>query len=153
MKSLTITGLLVGIVVLLAASPPSADNGPDWWPNTTGNPVIEEWYSDIPWTQKLGTFRGNEIDEPIVLPFEALGQDEKADCKTHNLTDEACMLELGINNVLGTLRIDTLYNDQHNLIKKAEYCKNQDHPNNPPCIEVKLELSSFWTRSKRSARG
>src|SRR5262245_30897321 len=109
MKSLAITGLLAGIVVLLAASPPSARDGdtrPAWWPNTTGKPVIKEWYSDIPWTQKLGTYRGNEIDEPLVLPFEALGLEERTFCNTHQLKDEACMLEFGINNILGTLRTD-----------------------------------------------
>ena len=56
------------------------------------------------------------------------------------------MLELGINNVLGTLRTDTLYNPQQTKITDAQECKDPTIP----CIEVMLELSSFWTRSNGS---
>ena len=106
-----------------------------------------EWYSDIPWHQKLGTFAGNEIDEALVLPYEALGEQEKAFCTNNKLTPEDCMIETGINNILGTLRTDTLYNPLDPKIKAAKECQ----PNSQPCIEVKLELSSFWTRSMGSA--
>src|SRR5262245_56512663 len=155
MRSLTITGLIaaliVGTVVLLAAAPPSTRcqaNGdrPDFWPGTNGPPVVQEWYSDVPWHQKLGTVAGNEIDEALVLPYEALGEDEKTFCTNHKLTPEDCMLELGINNVLGTCRTDRLYNPQQTEIRDAQECKDPTLP----CIEVKLELSSFWTRSTGS---
>jgi hypothetical protein len=124
MRSLSITGLIavltVGTVVLLAAAPPSAQdqetgNRPPFWPGTKGRPVLKEWYTDIPWHQKLGTFAGNEIDEALVLPFEPLGEQERKFCTDHKLTQEDCMLELGINNVLGTLRTDSCH-----VIKKIE---------------------------------
>ena len=108
--------------------------------------MVKEWYTDIPWHQKLGTFAGNEIDEALILPYEALGDQEKTFCTNHKLTPEDCMLELGINNVLGTLRTDTLYNPQQTKITDAQECKDPTLP----CIEVMLELSSFWTRSNGS---
>jgi hypothetical protein len=155
MRSLTITGLIaaliVGTVVLLAAASPSAQdqetgNRAPFWPGTNGRPVVKEWYTDIPWHQKLGTFAGNEIDEALLLPYEALGEQEKNFCTNHKLTPEDCMLELGINNVLGTLRTDTLYNPQEAKIRNAKECRDSTLP----CIEVMLELSSFWTRSTGS---
>ena len=155
MRRLTITGLIaaltVGTVVLLASAPPSAQdqetgNRAPFWPGTKGRPVLKEWYTDIPWHQKLGTFAGNEIDEALVLPYEALGEPEKKFCTDHKLTPEDCMLELGINNVLGTLRTDTLYNPQGAKIRNAKECQDPTLP----CIEVELELSSFWTRRKGS---
>ena len=42
------------------------------WPSTTGNAALTEEYSDIPWTQKLGTYRGNEFDQALVLPYGAI---------------------------------------------------------------------------------
>src|SRR4029079_19576325 len=125
--------LVAGTVVLLAATPPSApaqdasaqdpsaedpsvrdvqDRSPVW-PGVLRVPVVTEWYSDIPWTQKLGTYRGNEIDVALVLPYEALEQlpdDVTKYCRDNHLTKEACMLEVGITNVLGILRTDTPYN-------------------------------------------
>jgi hypothetical protein len=56
------------------------------------------------------------------------------------------MIETGINNILGTLRTDIPYNPLDQKIKAAKECQ----PNSHPCIEVKLELSSFWTRSTGS---
>src|SRR5437667_4537788 len=90
-----------------------------------------------------GTFAGNEIDEALVLPYEALGEKEKSFCTSHKLTQEDCMLEFGINNVLGTLRTDTPYNPSQAKIKNAGECQRDPAL---PCIEVMLELSSFWTR-------
>ncbi len=110
-------------------------------------PLVKEWYSDIPWHQKLGTFAGNEIDEALVLPYDALGAQEKAFCTSKNLKQEDCMLELGVNNILGMLRTDTLYAPQDPKIKAAPSARIRALP----CIEVMLELSSFWTRSTGSA--
>ena len=86
--------------------------------------MVKEWYSDIPWHQKLGTFAGNEIDEALVLPYEALGAKEKDFCTSQNLKPEDCMLELGINNILGTLRTDTRYDPQDPKIKAAKECQD-----------------------------
>jgi hypothetical protein len=110
--------------------------------------VVTEWYSDIPWHQKLGTQGGNEIDEALVLPYEALGDNEKAFCK--NPTDPAqqadCMIEIGVNNILGIYRIDTPYDPRYpNTYAKGKCQSNLQPPQK--CIEVKLALSMFWTRS------
>ena len=118
-----------------------------FWPAITGTPVLQEWYSDLPWHQKLGTFAGNEIDQALILPYDALGDSEKALCTTLNLSQEDCMLELGVNNVLGILRTDTLYAPDDPKIQAAKECQDASLP----CIEVQLALSSFWTRSTGSA--
>jgi len=118
-----------------------------YWPAIIGAPVVQEWYADLPWHQKLGTFAGNEIDQALVLPYDALGDAEKALCSTLNLTQEACMLEAGINNVLGMLRTDTLYAGDDPKIVAAPECQDTTLP----CVEVQLTLASFWTRSDGSA--
>lgn len=145
MRKLTAIGLILAAVVFLAGS--SDAQRPSFWPATTGEPVIQEWYADIPWHQKLGTYAGNEIDVPIILPYDALPKEDQQYCKDHGLEAPACMLELGINNVLGVYRTDTLYDPNATKIKDAAECsKNPDQP----CIEVKLDLASFWTRSTAS---
>src|SRR5437773_3938141 len=154
MKDLTIAGLiaaLAGALVLLAAAPPSAparDNAPlddsaaadcpsndraPFWPCLRGRTgaVVTEWYSDVPWHQKLGTYVGNEINEPLVLPYEALGADDISFCTAKKLTKEACMLEVGIVNVLGTLRTDSLYAPEDTKIRAAAECQDSTLP----CIE------------------
>ncbi len=149
MRSPDITGLIV--VLTLAVHVPAAaaqehnDRAP-FWPDVSGTPIIREWYSDIPWHQKLGTYAGNEIDEVLVLPYEALGEKEKAFCAGDDITQEECMLETGINNILGVLRTDTRYDPQDQRIRAAPECQEAALP----CVEVRLELSSFWTRSTGS---
>ena len=118
-----------------------------FWPAVDGAPLVQEWYSDIPWHQKLGTFAGNEIDQALILPYDALGDAEKALCAKRRLAPEDCMLELGVNNILGMLRTDTLYAAQDPRIQAAKECQDPLLP----CIEVKLTLSSFWSRSTGSA--
>jgi hypothetical protein len=150
MRRLAITGLIAaltaGTFVLVAAAQDTGNRAP-FWPGINGPPVVKEWYSDIPWHQKLGTFAGNEIDEALVLPYDALGAQEKAFCTSNKLTPEDCMLETGINNILGVLRTDTPYNPLDPKIKAAKECQDPALP----CTEVMLELSSFWTRSTGSA--
>ena len=167
MRGRTITGLIgalaVGALVLLAVGPPSApaEDRPKFWPalSQTDRPVkVTEWYSDVPWHQKLGTYAGNDINEAIVLPYEVLSGTDKTYCTDHQLTEAACtpedldckdrkkaacMLEVGVTNVLGTLRTDTLYDDKSSLIQNAPECQDKTLP----CIEVKLELSNFSTQS------
>jgi CxxC motif-containing protein (DUF1111 family) len=146
MRRLTMAGLIAaltgGTFVLVAAAQGTGKRAP-FWPTTSGPPVVMEWYSDIPWHQKLGTYAGNEIDEALVLPYEALGDQEKAYCTSHQLTPEHCMLETGINNILGAFRTDTPYDPQDPKIKAAKECQDPALP----CTEVLLQLSSFWTRS------
>jgi CxxC motif-containing protein (DUF1111 family) len=158
MRGRTITGLIaalaVGTLVLLAATPPSAadclkaDDRASFWPclKKDAPVVVSEWYSDVPWHQKLGTYVGNEINEPLVLPYEALKLLPPADtklCTDNKLGEEACMLEVGVVNVLATLRTDSLYDPTDTKIAGAAECQRDP---TLPCIEVKLELSSRWTR-------
>jgi hypothetical protein len=123
MRRLTITRLIAaltaGTFVLVAAAQKTGNRAP-FWPATNGAPVVKEWYSDIPWNQKLGTYAGNRIDVPLVLPYEALGEQEKAFCANHRppLTPEECMLETGINNIPGTLE-STLYT-VHRMKKRRQ---------------------------------
>lgn len=117
-----------------------------YWPAIAGAPVVQEWYSDLPWHQKLGTYAGNEIDQALILPYDALGDAEKGLCRTLNLQEPACMLELGVNNVLGMLRTDTQYAANDPKIQAATECRDPSLP----CIEVRLTLASFWTRSTGS---
>jgi hypothetical protein len=147
----TIAGLIaltLGSFVVVAATQVSAQPIPGVTPaptprRSTNWPPVEnktafkpEWYSDLPWTQKLGTYRGNEIDEAVVLPFEALASSKKDYCKnTAEITDEGCMIEVGIVNILGTYRTDTPYT-------QAKCQSNLTPPQR--CIEVKLDLAMFW---------
>lgn len=118
-----------------------------WWPAIQGAAVVQEWYSDIPWHQKLGTYAGNEIDEALVLPYGALSSDAQAYCAANSLLPPACMIELGVVNVIGMLRTDTPYSAQDAKIKAANECQDPTLP----CIEVKLAISSFW--AQRAASG
>jgi hypothetical protein len=83
MRSRAITGLIAaltaGTVELVAATAEGGDR-PAFWPDVVVNPVLKEWYTDIPWHQKLGTFASNQIDQALVLPYEVLGQNIKALC-------------------------------------------------------------------------
>ncbi len=56
------------------------------------------------------------------------------------------MIEIGVNSILGIRRTDTPYSQGDSKITAATYCKSTSHPNSQPCIEVKLDLSMFWTR-------
>lgn len=146
MRKLTATAaaLLVGTSVLVANAQDTGNRAP-FWPSIVGQrPVIAEWYSDIPWHQKLGTYAGDEIDEPLVLPYDALGPKETAYCAAQKppLGKERCMLEVGVVNILGMYRTDTPYLPTDPLITAAPECKDASLP----CVEVTLALSSRWTR-------
>jgi hypothetical protein len=99
-----IAALTLGSFVLVASAqvtppPPSQPRAP-FWPDIKGAPVVAEWYSDVPWHQKLGTSQGNEIDEALVLPYEALGANELLYCTNNMLSPEDCMIETGVNSIL-----------------------------------------------------
>ena len=147
MRRVVILGLIaassIGSVVVVAnAQQLAAGDRPLWWPKTKGNPVVKEWYSDIPWHQKLGTQGGNEIDQALILPVDALPDTEQKYCKKNNIKEPDCMLEYGVVNVLGVLRTDTPYDTTDTKIKDATECQDPSMP----CIEVALELSSWWSR-------
>src|SRR5262249_31203671 len=87
----------------------------------------------------------NEIDAPLVLPYEALPDTETSYCTKQALSPEQCMIETGVNNVLGMRRIETLYDPADPRILNAPECKAPFQ-----CTEVRLEMSSFWSRSTGS---
>ena len=140
MGRLTAAGLIAALTLGTSVLVASAQRAP-FWPATTGVPVVTEWYSDLPWHQKLGTADGNEIDTAIVLPYAALGIARQVYCRAKNLSQAACMIETEIVNILGALRTDTPYDPQDETIKNAPECQA-----GLACTEVKLALSSFSTQ-------
>jgi CxxC motif-containing protein (DUF1111 family) len=173
MRRLTIAGLIaaltLGAFVLVASVLVASAQRAPFWPAITGAPVLTEWFSDLPWTQKLGTYRGNEIDEAFMLPYAALPPQNINYCNNQSpkLSPEDCMIETGINSIVGILRTDTLYKPTDQLITAATRCNQPFIPANGadgctktlpycqdtsfPCIEVKLAVSMFWTRSDDAA--
>ena len=157
MRRLIVGGLTTALTLVAFVLAASAQTRAPFWPATTGKAVLTEWYSDLPWTQKLGTYRGNEIDQAFVLPYAALSPQNQAYCNSQKLSQERCMIETGVNSVLGILRTDTLYLATDPLIKAATRCQPNFNPatgcsktlnycldSSFPCIEVKLALSMFF---------
>lgn len=142
------TAMLAATVAIIASAQNQDERAP-FWPATTGKPVVKEWYSDVPWHQKLGTYAGNQIDEPLIMPYAALPQDDKDYCAGKNWSNAVCMLEVGVTNILGMERIDTPY---------AMPVKTPDTapPGTPiindppecdggmPCIEVMLKVGNYY---------
>src|SRR6478752_6073209 len=59
MRRLTIAGLIAAssfATVVVVAVAQELGHHASFWPRTEGRHVVHEWYSDIPWHQKLGTF-------------------------------------------------------------------------------------------------
>jgi hypothetical protein len=80
-------------------------------PPATGEILVDEWYTDLPWHQKLSTLDSNLIDVPFVLPFEALPK-EYRDRKNCAAEPARCMLRYGVFDVMGMHRTDTVYRHQ-----------------------------------------
>ncbi len=104
--------------------------------DATGTVLLDEWFTDLPWHQKLSTKDSNLIETPFVLPFEALpkGQCPGADTETE---ESRCMLRYGVVNVMAMHRTDTLYADGESSTPKD--CENNN------CVEVKLNIQRFHT--------
>ena len=104
--------------------------------DASGEVLVDEWFTDLPWHQKLSTLDSNVIDVPFVLPFAALPQ---AVCPTATTpTEQArCMLRYGIVNVMAMHRTDTLY--QAGEADQTQDCANHD------CVEVKFEVQRVHT--------
>ena len=111
-------------------------SNPDPRQDATGELLVDEWFTDLPWHQKLSTLDSNVIDVPFVLPFAALPQ---AICPAATTpTEQArCMLRYGIVNVMAMHRTDTLY-------KSGEADNTQDCGNSG-CVEVKFEVQRLHT--------
>jgi len=163
MKNLTIVSLLAALtaVTVVQVSGTRAaiigdapcpvvrdkDQRAPFWPGIDSKSIVDEWYSDVPWHQKLGTYAGNEIVAPLIIPYEALSNDAKTYCAIHDFQRDRCMLEMGVVNVLGMRRIDTPYRKDDPRIMAAAECKDGT------CIEVRLEVSSFQAKSKGPSQG
>ncbi|MCF6225479.1 MAG: hypothetical protein L3J22_04135 [Xanthomonadales bacterium] len=104
--------------------------------DATGTVLLDEWFTDLPWHQKLSTKDSNLIETPFVLPFAALPKGQCPDADT-DVKKARCMLRYGIVNVMGFHRIDTLYAQGES--STPEYCKDDD------CVEVKLKIQRFHT--------
>ena len=148
------TALLAATFVIVASAQNQNDRAP-FWPAITTKQPVNEWYSDVPWHQKLGTFAGNQIDEPLIMPYEALPQNDKDFCakkklSNPNWSNADCMLETGVTNILGMQRIDTVYATP---VKTPDTAPKEVPPiNNPdeckdasmPCIEVMLKVGNYY---------
>ena len=102
----------------------------------TGEVILDEWYTDIPWNQKLSTKDSNLIKVPFVLPYAAL---DKSLCKTAKSQTEKsrCMLQYGIVNVMAMHRTDTLY--------KPGEAPDDQNCNDNKCVEVKIRIQRLHT--------
>src|SRR6187397_321686 len=142
-----VAALLLTTVALVALAQ-SGGRPATWPPIKPGKPTLDEWFSDVPWHQKLGTYAGNEILVPLIFPFEMLGpeaikyRNPPGDKPPRNLSPEDCMVEVGVANILGYHRIDTLYEPTDSRISKE--CTTH------ACTEVRLEISNFFARSTGS---
>lgn len=148
------TAVLAATVVIVASAQNQNERAP-FWPAITNNQVVKEWYSDVPWHQKLGTYAGNQIDEPLIMPYEALPQDDKNYCASKNWSNAVCMLEVGVTNILGMERIDTLYATPvmtpstapigTPIIKDPPECLEDK---SMPCVEVMLKVGNYYATSR-----
>jgi Di-haem oxidoreductase, putative peroxidase len=98
------------------------------WPANTGVAAVSEWYSDIPWAQRLGTYRGGEFLQAIMLPYIALPADNKNSCgnPTDLKAQARCMINTGVTSVFGFSRTDTPYKQTDLLITAAKRCNAVD---------------------------
>src|SRR4030095_1451645 len=77
----SLLAVLTGATVVLVAGAKAANIGDPpcpvvrdkderapFWPGIDSTSIVDEWYSDVPWHQKLGTFAGNEIIAPLIIP-------------------------------------------------------------------------------------
>ena len=108
-------------------------------PPATGEKLVEEWYTDLPWNQKLSTKDSNLINVPFVLPYEALPQEYRDKCVSQLKNPARCMLRYGIVNVMGMHRTDTVYKEDEALAR--EDCRNKR------CVETVLKVQRFHTHT------
>ena len=105
--------------------------------------VADEWFSDLPWHQKLSTKDSNLIDVPFVLPFAALPKaliDTTPCFDQSGQRDEArCMLQYGILNVMGFKRSDRVYGASEVNQLTPDACRDDE------CVEVRLDVHRFHT--------
>ena len=148
---LALGAAVLGVTVVVVASADEQNDRAPFWPllAVPSVAVIDEWYSDLPWHQKLGTYAGNQIDEPIVLPYLALPQADRDFCTRHNMSNQDCMLEVGVTNILGMQRTDRLYDSTTPSTPSRPTVKDAPECQDPtlPCIEVMLTVANYHFES------
>lgn len=108
----------------------------------TGKRLVDEWFADLPWHQKLSTRDSNLIDIPFVLAPAAISQDfcpSSLDAKAM----ARCVLRYGIVNVMGMHRTDTLY-----LPGEVPEFPFLDNCKDGQCVEMKFDIQRFHTQTK-----
>lgn len=103
----------------------------------TGKELLSEWYTDLPWHQKLSTKDSNLIDTPFVLPYAALlpGLCEIKKDNKIDIDEPRCMLRYGVLNIMAMQRTDTLYNAGEAPTDK----------NCTDCVQVKIRIQRINT--------
>lgn len=104
----------------------------------TGARLVDEWFSDLPWHQKLSTLHSNLIDIPFVLPHAAISSDFCPRDATPT-AKARCMLRYGIVNVMAMHRTDTLY--QPGEAPEGQDCERDD------CVEMRFEFQRLHTQT------
>ena len=70
--------ILAVILVFLSINKPIfAAAEPVKPPKAHGDNLVHEFYTDVPWQQKLGTSDGNSFTVPFAIPYEGLSSKEK----------------------------------------------------------------------------
>lgn len=106
--------------------------------DATGERLVDEWFTDLPWHQKLSTLHSNLIDIPFVLPFAAIPTNL---CSANATPTEKarCMLRYGIVNVMAMHRTDTLY--------LADEAPDGQDCRDGTCVEMKFIFQRLHTQT------
>jgi len=103
-------------------------------PDAHGEKLVDEWFTDLPWHQKLSTKDSNLIDMPFVMPAAAI---KECAGETDLPRRARCMLDYGIVNVMAFHRTDTLYEPGDASELDTTYkqdCSKGD------CVQVRLDI-------------
>ncbi|PZN80518.1 MAG: hypothetical protein DM484_09845 [Candidatus Methylumidiphilus alinenensis] len=112
-------------------------------PTANGELLVDEWFTDLPWHQKLSTKDSNLIDVPFVMPYAAINK-AAVDTDYCNQSHARCMLRYGIVNVMTMHRTDTLY-----LPSDIPPSYNQDCSDGK-CVQVKLDIQRIHSTDTNS---
>jgi len=106
----------------------------------TGDKLVDEWFSDLPWHQKLSTVDSNLIDIPFILPHAAISKEFCPD-NLNSKERARCMLRYGIVNVMAMHRTDTLYRPGETPDYPFLDCADGN------CVEMKFEVQRINTQT------
>ena len=144
-----IAALSLGTVALVALAQIRRGR-PDYWPtDQTGHADARpSGFRTFPGTRSSARTRATRSSSRSSFPTRCCAQAEIEYCNAPGgnpalkLSQEDCMIEVGVANILGYHRIDTLYDPTDSRISKE--CTTQ------ACTEVRLEVSNFIARSTGS---